>query len=112
MTVISVLLILSCLWLLASSRLHVAIRVVAIQGVLLGVLPMVRSGEYWLGRRASGTDHDPLQEHPAAVADQYVFAAFRAAAQIEPFIGFGPSLLCGTALLGLAVWITDRLQLT
>ncbi len=32
--------------------------------------------------------------------------------EIEPFVGFGPSLLCGTALLGLAVWITDRLQLT
>ena len=43
MTIISVLLILSCLLLLGSSRLHVAIRVVAIQGLLLGVLPVVRS---------------------------------------------------------------------
>jgi hydrogenase-4 component E len=31
--------------------------------------------------------------------------------EIELFIGFGASLLCGTALLGLAVWITARLQL-
>ncbi len=38
MTIISVLLILSCLWLLGSSRLHVAIRVVAIQGILLGMV--------------------------------------------------------------------------
>jgi hypothetical protein len=32
--------------------------------------------------------------------------------EIEPFIGFGSSLLCGTGLLVLAVWVTARMQLS
>ncbi len=113
MTVISVLLILSCLWLLASSRLHVAIRVVAIQGVLLGVLPIVRSmGDIGLGVGLLGltTIISKSILLPWLMNTCLRLSGLRR--EIEPFIGFGPSLLCGTALLGLAVWITDRLQLT
>ena len=43
MNIIPVLLILSCLFLLGSSRLNVAIRVAAAQGVLLGILPVIRA---------------------------------------------------------------------
>jgi hydrogenase-4 component E len=114
MTVISVLLILSCLWLLGSSRLHVAIRVVAIQGILLGVLPVVRSmgdaihfGIWVLGLSTIISKGILL---PWLMNTCLRLSGIRK--EIEPFVGFGPSLLCGTALLGLAVWITDRLQLT
>ena len=113
MTIISVLLILSCLWLLGSSRLHVAIRVVAIQGVLLGVLPIVRSwGDIGLGVGILGltTILSKSILLPWLMNTCLRLSGLRR--EIEPFIGFGPSLLCGTALLGLAVWITDRLQLT
>ncbi len=114
MTIISVLLILSCLWLLGSSRLHVAIRVVAIQGILLGVLPVVRSmgdivhfGIWILGLSTIISKGILL---PWLMNTCLRLSGIRK--EIEPFVGFGPSLLCGTALLGLAVWITDRLQLT
>jgi hydrogenase-4 component E len=114
MTVISVLLILSCLWLLGSSRLHIAIRVVAIQGILLGVLPVVRSmgdaihfGIWVLGLSTIISKGILL---PWLMNTCLRLSGIRK--EIEPFVGFGPSLLCGTALLGLAVWITDRLQLT
>lgn len=113
MTIISVLLILSCLWLLGSSRLHVAIRVVAIQGILLGVLPIVRSmgdigfGIWILGLSTIVSKGILL---PWLMNTCVRLSGIRR--EIEPFVGFGPSLLCGTALLGLAVWITDRLQLT
>jgi hydrogenase-4 component E len=112
MTIISVLLILSCLWLLASSRLHVAIRVVAIQGVLLGVLPIVRSvGDIhfgiWILALSTIVSKGILL--PWLMTTCLRLSGIRR--EIEPFVGFGPSLLCGTALLGLAVWITDRLQL-
>jgi hydrogenase-4 component E len=112
MTVISVLLILSCLWLLASSRLHVAIRVVAIQGVLLGVLPIVRLGDIGLGVGLLGltTILSKSILLPWLMNTCLRLSGLRR--EIEPFIGFGSSLLCGTALLALAVWITDRLQLT
>ena len=114
MTITSVLLILSCLWLLGSSRLHVAIRVVAIQGVLLGLLPVVRSlgdvihfGIWVLGLSTIISKGILL---PWLMNTCLRLSGIRK--EIEPFVGFGPSLLCGTALLGLAVWITDRLQLT
>jgi hydrogenase-4 component E len=113
MTIISVLLILSCLWLLGSSRLHVAIRVVAIQGVLLGVLPIVRSlGDLHFGIwiLALSTIISKSILLPWLMNTCVRLSGIRR--EIAPFVSFGPSLLCGTALLGLAVWITDRLQLT
>jgi hydrogenase-4 component E len=113
MTIISVLLILSCLLLLASSRLHVAIRVVAIQGVLLGVVPVVRSmGDLGFGILILGLSTIVSKGIllPWLMSTCLRLSGIRR--EIEPFVGFGPSLLCGTALLGLAVWITDRVQLT
>jgi len=112
MTLISVLLILSCLLLLGSSRLHVAIRVVAAQGLLLGVLPIVRSAENLhlailvLGLSTIVSKGILL---PWLMNTCLRLSGIRR--EIEPFVGFGPSLLCGTALLGLAVWIAVRLQL-
>jgi hydrogenase-4 component E len=113
MTIISVLLILSCLLLLGSSRLHVAIRVVAAQGILLGVLPLIRAvgdihyGIWILGLSTIISKGILL---PWLMTVCVRLSGIRR--EIEPFVGFGPSLLCGTALLGLAVWITTRLQLT
>jgi hydrogenase-4 component E len=113
MIVISVLLILSCLWLLGSSRLHVAIRVVAIQGVLLGVLPIVRSvGDIGFGIVILGLTTIVSKSILLPWLMNTCLRLSGIRKEIEPFVGFGPSLLCGTALLGLAVWITDRLQLT
>ncbi len=113
MTIISVLLILSCLWLLGSSRLHVAIRVVAIQGVLLGVLPLVRSmGDIGFGIGVLGLSTIISKGILLPWLMNTCLRLSGIRKEIEPFVGFGPSLLCGTALLGLAVWITDRLQLT
>ncbi len=112
MTILSVLLILSCLLLLGSSRLHVAIRVVAIQGFLLGLLPVVRSlGDIPLGVWILGLSTILSK---GIVLPWLMSICLRLSGirrEIEPFVGFGPSLLCGTALLGLAVWLAVRLQL-
>ncbi len=113
MTIISVLLILSCLLLLGSSRLHVAIRVVAIQGLLLGVLPVIRSvGDIGFGIWVLGLSTIVSKGIllPWLMSTCVRLSGIRR--EIEPFVGFGPSLLCGAALLGLAVWITNRLQFT
>ena len=113
MNVISVLLILSCLFLLGSSRLHVAIRVVAVQGILLGLLPVIRSiGDIPIGIWVLGL---------STIVSKGVLLPWLMSVcarnsgirrEVEPFIGFGSSLLYGTGLLALAVWITARLQLT
>jgi hydrogenase-4 component E len=113
MTIISVLLILSCLLLLGSSRLHVAIRVVAAQGLLLGVLPIIRStGDIHLAILVLGLSTIVSKGIllPWLMTICVRLSGIRR--EIEPFVGFGSSLLCGTALLGLAVWIAVRLQLT
>jgi len=112
MTLISVLLILSCLLLLGSSRLHVAIRVVAVQGILLGVLPIVRSmGDIHFGIWILGLSTIVSKGILLPWLMNTCLRLSGIRKEIEPFVGFGPSLLCGTVLLGLAVWITDRLQL-
>ncbi len=112
MNILSVLLILSCLVLLGSSRLHVAIRVVAAQGVLLAVLPIIRSwGDIPLGIwvLALSTVVSKGVALPWLMSVCLRHTGLRR--EIEPFVGFSASLLCGTALLALAVWITVRLHL-
>lgn len=113
MTVISVLLILSCLLLLGSSRLHVAIRVVAVQGILLGVLPVIRSvGDIHFSIWVLGLSTIVSK---GILLPWLMNTCVRLSGidrEIRPFVGFGPSLLSGVVLLGLAVWITARLQLT
>lgn len=113
MDIISVLLILSCLFLLGSSRLNVAIRVVAAQGVLLGILPMVRSmgditAGIWILSISTIVSKGILLPWLMRICLRN--SGIRR--EIEPFIGFGSSLLYGTGLLALAVWVTARMQLT
>jgi hydrogenase-4 component E len=113
MNIISVLLILSCLLLLGSSRLHVAIRVVAAQGVLLGVLPIVRSmGSIPLGIWVLAATTIVSKSILLPWLMSVCLRNTGVRREIEPFVGFSASLLCGIVLLALAAWITARLQLT
>lgn len=113
MNILSVLLILSCLVLLGSGRLQVAIRVVAAQGVLLGIVPMIGStGDTSIGIWVLGIS---MIVSKGIVLPWLMTVCLRHCQirrEIEPFIGFGSSLLYGVGLLGLAVWVTARLQLT
>lgn len=111
MIIISVLLILSCLLLLGSSRLHVAIRVVAVQGVLLAVLAIIRAaGDIPAGVWVLGLSTVFSKGLLLPWLMSLCLRNTGIRREIEPFVGFGPSLLCGTALLALAAWITARLQ--
>ena len=113
MDIISVLLILSCMFLLGSSRLHVAIRVVAAQGVLLGILPLVRSmGDITAGIWILSISTIVSKGILLPWLMRICLRNSEIRREIEPFIGFGSSLLYGTGLLALAVWVTARMQLT
>jgi len=85
---------------------------VAAQGVLLAVLPIIRSwGDIPLGIwvLALSTVVSKGVALPWLMSVCLRHTGLRR--EIEPFVGFSASLLCGTALLALAVWITVRLHL-
>jgi len=85
---------------------------VAAQGLLLGVLPIIRSAgdiHYGIWILGLSTILSKGILLPWLMTVCVRLSGIRR--EIELFIGFGASLLCGTALLALAVWITARLQL-
>ena len=109
---ILVLVVLSNLKLLGSSRLGASIRVVAAQGVVLGVLPLLAHGH-----------GQELSLHFALLAlgtilikgiafPWFLFRAIREAEiarEIEPYVGYAASLVAGAVVLGLSFWLCTRL---
>lgn len=108
---ILILLVLSDLALLGSSRLRNAIRLVAAQGVALGLLPLLVHGQV--------TWHAVLLGAGSAGLKGFVFPALlnralretNASREIEPFVGFVSSLLIGVGALALSFWFGARLPL-
>ena len=106
-----VLIILSNVFLLGSSLMGACIRIVAIQGVLLGVVTLAVQ--------------DTITVHAAVMAaaslflkglifPRLLFWALREAGvrrEVEPFVGFTTSILIGTLALGVSMWLGSRLPL-
>jgi hydrogenase-4 component E len=109
---ILVLLILTNLHLLGSSRLNACIRTVAAQAMLLGVIPLLVQGSH-LGIRllllmAVST------VTKAGVLPWLLRRAAREAdvrTEVEPIVGFTTSLLFGLGLLGAALHVAGRLPM-
>ncbi len=107
---ILVLLVVLNLWVLGSARIRSCITAVAIQGVLLGVLPLLSPGDLPLWR--------PLVEAglsvvlKAVVFPWLLLRALRSLdirGEVEPYVGFPLSLLAGLALLGFSLLVSSRL---
>lgn len=107
---IMVLLVLTNMIVLGNSRLRACIRVVAAQGVALGVLPLLT--------------HDfELQLLLFALLSiaikgvVFPWMLFRTLRRLNvwkeeaPYVGYGPSLLIGPPALGFACWIATRLPI-
>ncbi len=106
------LLILTNLRLIASSRIASCIRAVALQGILLGILPLL-----------DGTWHMTLR--PCLLAGTAIalkgvvfprllmraLRAGKARREMEPFVSYSTSLLCGVVMLAAAMWFGRRLPL-
>jgi hydrogenase-4 component E len=101
------------LFLLASSRLGASIRTVAIQGVLLGALPLL------LLSRGEHAGHALLLAGGALVVKGFfipwlMFRAIREASirrEMEPLVGFVPSMVLGGVGVALAFAFSSRLPL-
>lgn len=107
-----VLLILTNLVLVGTSRISACIRLVAVQGIMLALLT---AAAYQEGLTVSAT----LLAMMSVVLKGVVFPAllFRAMRnaqvrrEIEPFVGYAASLAIGTVALAAALWFSSRLPL-
>ena len=107
---ILVLVVLTNLKLLGSSRLGASIRVVAAQGVMLGLLPVLAHvHELSLHFAALAVGTVALK---GVVFPWLLFRALREAEvtrEVEPYVGYITSILIGLAALAAAVWLGGRL---
>ena len=107
-----VLLILTNLKLIGSSRLSACIRIVALQGILLGLLPVLVGADHITLRAA-------LLSALTIVLKGMVFPwlllrAMRSTSvrrEMEPFIGYSTSMMVSIGLLALAMWMGRQLPL-
>ncbi len=101
------------LFLLASSRLGAAIRTVAIQGALLGLLPLLLFTEDHVLGHAMILALGALAVK-GFVIPRMMFGAIREAAvrrEMEPILGFVPSMVLGGIGIALAFAFSSRLPL-
>ena len=108
-----VLLVIVNLWLLGSARLRSCIVAVALQGVALGVLPLLAPGglPYWRLLLQAGVS--VLLK--AVVFPWLLVRAVRSVEiteEVEPYVGFPLSLLGGLLLLGFSIAAARRLPVS
>ncbi len=109
---ILVLLALSSLLLLGSSRLTGCIRIVASQGVLLGVLTLIAHRGAWTVRPVLlATAIIGLKGVAFPWLLDRVLRDAEVRREVEPFVSYTVSLLIGTLTLALALWLSRRLPL-
>lgn len=101
--------VLTSFLLLGSTRIGTCIRVVALQGVLLGFLTLAASGEHSLRAEMLALASTALK----GVAFPWLLSrALRDAEvrrEVEPFVGYNLSLLIGTAVLAASLWLAAQL---
>ena len=110
---ILVLVVLTNLKLLASSRLGASIRVVAAQGMVLGLLPVLAHvHELSLHFAAMALGTIALK---GVVFPWLLFRALREAEvtrEVEPYVGYISSILVGVMVLAASFWLGGRLPVT
>lgn len=112
MDMVLVLLILTNLRLLGSSRLNACIQTVAAQAVLLGIIPILAHPGNVLLRVALLSVVSTILK--AGMLPWFLRRAVREADvrdEVEPIVGFTTSLLVGLGLLGLALYLARQLPL-
>jgi hydrogenase-4 component E len=107
-----VLIILTNLVLLGSSRIRTAIRTAALQGIVLAALPLV-------ARTGGPVTHSLLLAFGSVALKGVLFPwlLFRARREAHvrrephPFVGYNASVVAGVVAMGLSLWLGARLPL-
>jgi hydrogenase-4 component E len=106
MSTLPILLALTSVFLLGSSRIRISIRLVAAQGALLGLAFLLHnanhlSPEVW----TIGLTGVVLKGLVLPWLLAFVLRRSKAKLEVEPFVGFGASLLIGVLLLGVSAYV-------
>lgn len=109
--VILVLVLLANLILLGSSRLVIYIRVIAFQSLILGVLPTLLHAEQLSRVLFLALMSGVLKGIVLPLVLLYVFKAVKVYREIEPFVGYGFSLVLGATVFALSFWLGYRLPI-
>ena len=110
---ISILLVLTALFLFGSSRIRVSIRMVIVQGFLLGLAFLLQNQAHLgSGVLIIGISSILLKGIVLPWLLTFVLHRSKAKLEIEPYIGFGASLLIGVLLLGFSSYIGWNLSIT
>ncbi len=107
------LLVLSSLGLLATGRIATGIRLVAVQGLLLGIIAFFGGGEGITTRSVALAGGTVLLK--SALFPWLLGRAQREAGvqqEPDPFVSYPFSMAGGVAALGVAVWLSGRVTLT
>lgn len=113
MNTLSSFLIITCLLLLGSSRLRVSIRMMAVQGMILGLLPFVSgAGDYRLLAWGIGIGGFVIKGMILPGLLSYVLKRSAIRHEIEPYVGFNVSILIGVVMLALSSWTAMHLLAT
>jgi hydrogenase-4 component E len=108
--IIMIFLVLTNLTLLGLSRMGSCVRIVAIQGVALGFLPLVLNN--WnmeLGLVLFSIVIISLKGIAFPWMLNRTLRELAAQREIEPFIGYGISIIAGTITLVMCMWLSSRL---
>lgn len=110
--IVMVFLVLTNLMLLGLSRLGACIRTVAVQGIALGLLPLLLyGGTIELHRTAFATAIIFLKGGVFPWMLMRTLRELNTQREIEPFIGYGKSIVLGTVALVVCIWLGSRLPL-
>lgn len=105
-------LVLTDLLLVGAGRLALCIRVVAFQGLAVGLLPLALPGHVLVVETYLLAVVSVVLK--AIVFPRLLTRALHAAevrTEADPYVGYGLSVLLGVGMLGLAMWLGPRLQL-
>ena len=108
---ILIFLVLMDLVLLGSSRLRNAIRIVAIQGVALGALPLLAHGHLAWPAALLGLGSAGIKGFVFPALMNRALRETNASREIEPFVGYILSLLIGVGVLAISFGFGSRLPL-
>ena len=107
-----VLVVLTNLKVLGSSRLGACVRIVAAQGILLGALPLLARGDVPAVRAIVLSAAGVILK--GIVFPRLLLRALRETKvqrEVEPLVGYAVSMLLGVAALGIARWAAAHLPL-